>query len=161
MRLLIFSFICFPFSHHTLNLRACRLITVLYKAKPLITELKTKLKTWKNANTMTQGRRRAKIVPSCCPDCFLGDIPAHSSSSHTPPLPAGAGSLNISSLFPSLLFHPFSFPVWLMLAFNTSVQGTFSSPLKSPCPCKPHGFSVEFTPSSLKYLLACKDGHTI
>lgn len=44
-----------------------------------------------------------------------------------------------------------------MLAFDASAQGTFSSPLKSPCSCRPPDFSAEFTPSGLKhFLVACR-----
>lgn len=44
-----------------------------------------------------------------------------------------------------------------MLAFDASTQGTSSSPLKSPCSCRPSDFSALFTPSGLKQLfVACR-----
>lgn len=63
VRLCIFSLIHVAFSQHLLDLRACKLTTLLNKDKPLITVLKRTLKTWENTSTRTQGKGRAKIFP--------------------------------------------------------------------------------------------------
>lgn len=153
VRLGIFSFISFPFPHHTLNLRACELLTVWYKAKPLIIELKTKGKTWRNARTETEGSCRARMMVTDHTAFWRTSQPIAIAATHL------LDAASVFSLFPSLLLHPFAFPVCFVLALDASAQGSFSSPLKSPCSCRPpcliHSFELKAPSCCLQH------GHTV